>query len=119
MSCYFQVGDQVLWNPSNSVAQIFIGEAALFARFAGCDSGVGEIIEDECHIDIAKFQHFVRALTESYSTSNNQVLRSLVGGFIPVALVLVERSGASLMLPPDEWQGWRPAVEDAGRAMPL
>ncbi|MGP3921281.1 DUF6086 family protein [Nonomuraea sp. 10N515B] len=48
MSQYFQVGDQVLWNPSNGVAGLFMRSAEALAPETGLPTGLGPMESDEC-----------------------------------------------------------------------
>lgn len=94
MSQYFQVGDQVLWNPSNGVARLFMRSAEALAPETGLPTGLGPMENDECQVDLTAFAAFVGALVERYERSNHRILHSLMEGFIATALVLVERGGA-------------------------
>ncbi|MGW0194113.1 DUF6086 family protein [Nonomuraea sp. NPDC003201] len=107
MSQYFQVGDQVLWNPSNGVAGLFMRSAEALAPETGLPTGLGPMVSDECEVDLAAFAAFVSALIERYERSNHPILHSLMEGFIATALVLVERGGAKLPVPRANDGGWR------------
>ncbi|MER6512067.1 DUF6086 family protein [Nonomuraea sp. NPDC001636] len=99
MSQYFKVGEQVLWNPSNGVAGLFIRSSEAFGLEAGLPTGLGPMKSDECEVDLATFAAFVSALVGRYERSNHPILHSLMEGFIATALVLVERGGAELPVP--------------------
>ncbi|ORT57949.1 DUF6086 family protein [Streptomyces sp. CB03238] len=120
MSCYFQVADDDVWNPSNSLARAFLGQATVLSQLVGVETGLGEIIEDECQIDTETFTAFVNALVSAYQESNNDALRSLLKGFTSVSLVLTDRIGAevpSLKSPyVDMWTAEREAL---AKSMPL
>ncbi|MFE3182747.1 DUF6086 family protein [Streptomyces violascens] len=119
MSCYFQVADDEVWNPSNAVAQLFLSEAVSLARLIGTASGLGEITEDECEIDPDQFAAFVDALISTYQSTNNTVLRSLLRGFIPVALALVERTGKKTpSMQPEYADAWAREAEVLSHSMP-
>ncbi|MGP3966030.1 DUF6086 family protein [Nonomuraea sp. 3N208] len=107
MSQYFQVGDQVLWNPSNGVAGLFIRSAEALAPETGLPTGLGPMESDECEVDLATFAAFVSTLIGRYERSNHPILHSLMEGFIATALVLVERGGAELPVPDANDGGWR------------
>ncbi|MFI6741553.1 DUF6086 family protein [Nonomuraea sp. NPDC050451] len=117
MSQYFQVGDQVLWNPSNGVARLFMRSAEALAPETGLPTGLGPMESDECQIDLTAFAAFVGALIERYERSNHPILRSLMEGFIATALVLVERGGAELPHSDVNDDPWPPAgpVRDVER----
>ncbi|MEQ4714753.1 DUF6086 family protein [Nonomuraea sp. B19D2] len=107
MSQYFQVGDQVLWNPSNGVAGLFMRSAEALAPETGLPTGLGPMESDECEVDLATFAAFVSALIRRYERSNHPILRSLMEGFIATALVLVERGGAELPVPDTNDASWK------------
>ncbi|WP_043635494.1 DUF6086 family protein [Nonomuraea candida] len=124
MSQYYQVGDHVLWNPSNGVSALFLRSAQALAPEAGLPTGLGPMRDDECQIDLKVFTAFVSALVDRYERSNHPVLHALMEGFIATALVLVERGGGEPVRSGGD--GWRdvrvsgpstelPAVGAAGR----
>ncbi|XVJ76703.1 DUF6086 family protein [Streptomyces sp. JH002] len=82
-----------LWNPSNSAARIFVGHVLTLSNEMAIDSGVGEIIEDECEIDENAFSAFLHTLLLKHGNSNNQALRSLLEGVLAIGLVIAERAG--------------------------
>ncbi|MEV6158312.1 DUF6086 family protein [Nonomuraea sp. NPDC052129] len=76
-SQYFQVGDQVPWNPSNGVAGLFMRLAEAFALETGLPTGLGPMESDECEVDLAAF---VGALIERFERSNHAILHSIMEG---------------------------------------
>jgi hypothetical protein len=96
VSQYFQVGDRVLWNPSNVVAELFVRTAEALAPTADVPSGIGPREADEYQIDMAAFGAFVDALVRRYTSSRHPILNSLLEGFIATALVLVQRAGRTV-----------------------
>jgi hypothetical protein len=96
VSRYFQVGDHVLWNPSNVVAELFVRSAEALAPTADASTGIGPMEADEYEIDMAAFDAFVDALVRRYVASRHPILNSLSEGFIATALVLVQRAGRSV-----------------------
>jgi Family of unknown function (DUF6086) len=119
MSCTFDVGDTVLWSPSNTVARLFHGQAQAVAAAFAVPCGLGPIIEDECEIDLPVFERFVAEITKQYDRATHPILRSLTVGFIGTASVLVERAGA--LLPgsePDQAGAWARLRQEYSRSMP-
>ncbi|MFG1843470.1 DUF6086 family protein [Micromonospora sp. NPDC049175] len=94
MSQCFQVGDLVLWNPSNTVAQLFFRTTDAMVPVAECPSGVApDVGRDEYQIDPDTFAAFVDVLTARYLSTNHPILKSMIEGYLSTALVLVRRSG--------------------------
>ncbi|QLE72837.1 hypothetical protein FGW37_15695 [Streptomyces rectiverticillatus] len=119
MSCYFQANDTDIWNPSNSVARLFLEQAGNLSNLMGVESGLGPVIEDECEIDFTAFTKFVDSLVKSYQQSNNSAFRSLIGGFVSVALVLVERGGGVLeSITPEHAEMWESVRAANAMGMP-
>lgn len=115
MSQFFMAGDRILWNPSNRVAQIFVGQLRAIERVDGVDAGFSETTYDEYHIDVAALAALTRALSDTRSSSNNTVLRLELAGVLTIC--------AALLLRADALTGWMPnqLVEEARdllRAMP-
>jgi hypothetical protein len=97
VSQYFRVGDLVLWNPSTAVAQLFARMTEAMVPVAGCPSGVGpDSGQDEYEIDPEAFAAFVDALTVRYLSTSHPVLTAMLAGYLPAAMVLVERSGRAV-----------------------
>jgi hypothetical protein len=94
VSQYFQVGDLVLWNPSTTVARLFAHMTEAMVPVAECPSGVGpDTGQDEYEIDPDVFAAFVEALTARYLATNHPILTAMLAGYLPAALVMVQRSG--------------------------
>lgn len=93
MSTAFRYGDNLLWWPSNVPADLFKGYAESIAQAYKITSGLGEMANDECEVDIPVFEDFVAAVTSSYEQATHPIIRSLLFAFIPTAQVLLERAG--------------------------
>jgi hypothetical protein len=120
MSRYFQVGDQVLWNPSNSVAELFASTAEALVSTAGAPTGIGPMEADEYEIDLDTFGAFVDALVRRYVASRHPILRCLIEGFTATALVMVQRGGRGVAVlgEPDSADLRDVSVGPAGMAAP-
>ncbi|MEU1818005.1 DUF6086 family protein [Streptomyces roseifaciens] len=113
------MGDEDIWNPSNSVARVFLEQAEALSRLTGEETGLGPVIEDECEISIHEFSKFTDNLVTTYQNSNNRAFRSLLEGFISVALVLVERGGGTLeSITPEYSEIWESLRESNAKGMP-
>jgi Family of unknown function (DUF6086) len=97
MSRYFQVGDQVLWNPSNGVAELFASTAEALVSTADAPTGIGPMEAHEYEIDLDTFGAFVDALVRRYVASRHPIFRCLLEGFTATALVMVQRGGEQLV----------------------
>lgn len=117
MSRYFQVGDDVLWNPATRVARLFAATAETLAELVERPSGIGPVEEDEYEIDLPAFIAFTDHLVRYHARSNHTIMRTLMEGFIVTALGLAERAGAAVPAI-DELDG--PDVRElAERARPI
>ncbi|MGY0002301.1 DUF6086 family protein [Micromonospora sp. I033] len=96
MSQYFQVGDLVLWNPSNRVAELFVRTSEAVAELVDVPTGIGPMRADDYAIDLDVFVGFVDALVAQYLSSSHVILRSLLEGFTATALVMVDRAGRNV-----------------------
>jgi hypothetical protein len=93
MSTAFRYGDKVLWWPSNVPAYLFKGYAETIAQTYKIKSGLGDMADDECEVDVPAFEGFVAAVSSSYEEATHPIIRSLLFSFIPTAQVLLERAG--------------------------
>jgi hypothetical protein len=96
VSQYFRVGDVVLWNPSNRVAELFVRTSEAVAPLVAAPTGIGAMQADDYEVDLDVFVGFVDALTKQYLSSSHPILRSLLGGFLATTLVLVDRAGRTV-----------------------
>ena len=95
MSQYFRAGDVVL-NPSNRVAELFVRSSEAVAPLVATPTGIGAMHADDYDVDLDVFVGFVDALTAQYLSSSHPILRSLLEGFLATALVLVDRAGRAV-----------------------
>ncbi|WP_030898999.1 DUF6086 family protein [Streptomyces sp. NRRL F-5126] len=106
MSQYYDVGDQTLWNPSNSASRLFMTQVTAHQAEVGLPSGIGPMEADECQIDPVVFAAFVNALLAWHGRTGHAVMVALSEGFVATTLVLAERANIEV-----NWQ----AVEGAER----
>lgn len=120
MSCFFQIGEKVVWNPSNFVAQLFIEEARVLARSLGLESGIGDIVDDECEVSTAEFLAFTIALIKRHWNTNNPILKDLLSAVTGVNCVLLDRAGQVLATVESECRDfWRDRIKEISPRMPL
>lgn len=96
MSQYFRVDQQVVWNPSNGVALLFVRTSEALRPLTDMPTGLASEIPDEWAIDLPVFEKFIDALVTRYQQSTHLILRSLMEGFIATSLVLIERGGGNV-----------------------
>jgi hypothetical protein len=106
VSQYFRAGgragDHILWNPSNGVAQIFVGQLRAIERVQGLDAGVSDTTYDEYHIDVAALATFTQALSDTRTSSNNTVLRLELSGVSTICAPVLLRADALTSWMPDQ-----------------
>jgi hypothetical protein len=119
MSCLFEVGDTTLWSPSNTIARLFKGQAEAVATAYHVNSGLGDIIDDECQIDLPTFEKFVAEAMRQYGHATHPVLKSLTVPVISTASVLVERAEGQLPeVEPEQAAAWAQLRREMGHYMP-
>jgi hypothetical protein len=96
MSQYFRVGSQVVWNPSNRVAELFVRTSEAIAPLVDLPTGIGPMRAGDYDVAPDAFVAFVEAVTKTYLSSSHPVLRSLLEGFLGTSLVMVGRAGHSV-----------------------
>jgi hypothetical protein len=119
MSCLFKTDGKVLWNPSNTVARLFKGQAEAAAVAFDVPSGIGAIIEDECEIELQAFERFLTELVKQYADATHPILRSLTSGLIAISSVLVERTdGQGTKNGANDTAPWAELAREYSRSMP-
>ena len=119
MSCLFEVGETTLWSPSNTIARLFKGQVEAVAAAYHVNSGLGEIIDDECQIDLTTFEKFVAEAMRQYGHATHPILKSLTVSVISTASVLVERAEGQLPeQQPEQATAWAQLRSEMARYMP-
>ncbi|MFF0614079.1 DUF6086 family protein [Nocardia tengchongensis] len=96
MSQYYELDDATLWNPSNGVSRLFLGQVRLFEDELGVASGIGPMEADACEVVPAQLGRFVDALLDWRGRTNHVVIQAFSDGFIATMLVLAERANVEL-----------------------
>ena len=96
MTQYYSAGELTLWNPSNGVSHVFLGQVRLFEQELGTASGLGEMFADECQVDVDEFGTFAQALLDYWGSSDHPVLHTLIDGFVSTVLALAQRAGVEV-----------------------
>ncbi|MFJ4871267.1 DUF6086 family protein [Streptomyces sp. NPDC088757] len=118
VSCFFRVDDQDVWNPSNSVARIFLSTARGISEEFTLPSGLGKIINDECEVNGDEFSAFATELLVRYERSNNKPLKELLEGVIAISLVMLDRAGRDVGTIVELDDAWLLKREGFARSMP-
>lgn len=113
MSIFFEAGETDLWNPSNNVGRLYVGQARLFETLLGTASGISDVTSDTVYVDKSVFSEFVGALTQLHEGSNHPVYRNLMRGFVATSLILARRAN----LPSPDPEDLRDLVSDLDKAM--
>ncbi|WAS93141.1 DUF6086 family protein [Nannocystis punicea] len=85
MGIIFEHNGDAVWEPSQGLGRLFVHQIRGVEKLLGLDSGVGDVINDECQIDPARLKPFVIALDRKLSSGGNETLSSLLGGCFAVA----------------------------------
>ncbi|MFJ4336838.1 DUF6086 family protein [Streptomyces sp. NPDC088915] len=118
VSCFFRLDDQEVWNPSNSVARIFLSTAHGIGEEFSRASGLGKVIDDECEVDGYEFSAFVTELLVRYERSNNKPLKELLESVIAIGLVMLDRAGRDVGTIVELNDAWLLKREGFARSMP-
>jgi hypothetical protein len=87
---------KTLWNPATRVAQLFFRMTEALVPVADRPSGIVDLQIDEYAVDPEAFGAFVDALVRQYLASNHAVFKQMLAGYLPQAVVMVERSGQTV-----------------------
>lgn len=120
MSCRFYADyDETLWFPSNITGRLFHGHAQTAATLVGTESGLSDVIADECEIDPAALSKLTASLLDLHSRTNKNILKSMLVSTIAISMVLTERAGASLPdLDPTDAESWALLRQEYSKSMP-
>ncbi|MFB7586475.1 DUF6086 family protein [Streptomyces sp. NPDC056169] len=118
MSCFFRLNEQDVWNPSNSVARLFLSTANGIGEEFSRNPGLGRIIDDECEVDANEFSVFTTELLARYERSNNQPLKALLEGVIAIGLVMLDRAGYRIDTTVELDDTWLLRRENFAQSMP-
>jgi hypothetical protein len=87
---------ETLWNPATRVAQLFFRVTDAMVRVAERPCGVVDLQIDEYAVEPEAFAVFVDSLVTQYLASNHPIFKAMLAGYLPQAVVMVERSGRSV-----------------------
>jgi hypothetical protein len=87
---------ETLWNPATRVAQLFFRMTEIMVRVAERPCGVVDLQIDEYAVEPEAFAAFVDSLVAQYLASNHPIFKGMLAGYLPQAVVMVERTGRSV-----------------------
>ncbi|MFH8725727.1 DUF6086 family protein [Streptomyces termitum] len=91
MSYTFDVGDDTLWGPANSVARIFLGTVKTLSDEYRVPSGVGDDLMGMVEIDPVEFAAFVQRVLKERAASLHPYKNMLLDGVLPILIALADR----------------------------
>lgn len=103
MSMYFDMGDETLWNPSNSAGRLFLRQVEVFEAELKLASGIGQGKyggdPDTLEVDPAVYAEFARGLVAWHCRTGHSVILALSEGFVATAVALARRAGINMEMP--------------------
>jgi hypothetical protein len=78
------------------VAQLFFRMTEALVPVADRPSGIVDLQIDEYAVEPRAFAAFVDALVRQYLASNHAIFKLMLAGYLPQAMVMVERSGQTV-----------------------
>ncbi|MFF4589115.1 DUF6086 family protein [Streptomyces sp. NPDC001388] len=101
MSHPFECGDETVWDAGYHSGRLYEALAGGATGFLGVPSGLTPTPEGGCEVDPAALLTFTERLYDHYAATRNEVIHGLVHGLLVTSLVLVERTGGTLVLRPE------------------
>jgi hypothetical protein len=95
VSYIFSHRSKVVWSPSLTTGEVYVGQAASLSSICGRSSGLSPMAADYYYIDSQMFASFIQALTHTQGLAD-VVAVNICRGFIVVSLVMLERCGLQL-----------------------
>nr|WSZ16308.1 DUF6086 family protein [Streptomyces canus] len=103
MSMYFDIGDEMLWNPSSGAGRLFLRQIEVFEAELKLPSGIGQGQywgdPDTLEVDPAVYAEFVRGLVAWHCRTGHSVILALSEGFVATAVALARRAGIEVEMP--------------------
>jgi hypothetical protein len=120
MGLIFEVNDQSIWQPSQSVGRLFLQAIASLETLVDCQSGITESnSSDDFEIDPLALRAFVVAVAERLSNSNNESFLALASPTFFHLIALLRRAGGlDAQVVEVLQESWLAEAERIGRHMP-
>lgn len=91
MSYTFDIGDDTIWGPANSVARIFIGTVKALSDEYRIPSGVGDDLMGMVEIDPITFSGFVQRVLAERAMSLHLYKDMMLDGVLPILIAMADR----------------------------
>ncbi|MCX5227766.1 DUF6086 family protein [Streptomyces sp. NPDC006553] len=91
MSYTFDIGDDTIWGPANSVARIFLGTVRTLAEEYRIPSGVGDDLMGMVEIDPVAFPEFVQRVLTERANSLHMYKDMMLDGVLPILIAMADR----------------------------
>ncbi|MFJ7961644.1 DUF6086 family protein [Streptomyces sp. NPDC096319] len=91
MSYTFDIGDDTLWGPANSVARIFLGMVRTLSEEYQVPSGVGDDLMGMVEIDPVEFAAFVQRVLTERANSLHMYKDMMLDGVLPILIAMADR----------------------------
>ncbi|MEV4874848.1 DUF6086 family protein [Streptomyces cyaneofuscatus] len=91
MSYTFDIGDDTIWAPANSVARIFLGTVKTLSEEYHVPSGFGDDLMGMVEIDPTDFAEFVQRVLAERARSLHLYKSMMLDGILPILITLATR----------------------------
>lgn len=118
MSYIFDVGEDTVWSPSLRVGRLYVTLASCIVGEVGRGTGLDAVADDMYQIDLPVFGAFVRAVYDDFFSTDHQIHRDLLRGWLSVSLVLLERAGTPIEARTEEQKSFLLEVQGYAQSMP-
>ncbi|MEV6423965.1 DUF6086 family protein [Streptomyces sp. NPDC051662] len=96
MSYTFDIGDDTIWGPANSVAHIFLGTVKTLSEEYRLPSGVGDDLMGMVEIDPVEFTAFVQRVLAERAQSLHLYKSMMLDGILPLLIAMADRGKLGL-----------------------
>jgi hypothetical protein len=97
MSYTFDVGDDTIWGPANSVAHIFMGIVKTLSDEYRAPSGLGEDLMGMVEINPTEFSEFVQRVLAERAKSLHMYKNMMLDGILPLLIAMADRGAMGIV----------------------
>ncbi|MFE4540046.1 DUF6086 family protein [Streptomyces scopuliridis] len=91
MSYTFDIGDDTIWGPANSVARVFLGTVRTLSEEYRVPSGFGDDLMGMVEIDPVAFAAFVQRVLAERAQSLHMYKSMMLDGILPILIAMADR----------------------------